>query len=870
LALLGELGSAAAGSAPTPAAGTVLGQWLPILTAADQSMQARQYADANWQYQVLADRIPDVPPDVWAELTPDQQAQGMQYLIRAYIGVADSDHALGQYDEAERAYPSAMYVMPGITQDQADYIFVQWITLYLDWGNALFRADATPDALTAYSKVVKPDGTMPAFTPDDGSLYGFAMFKSSIDQVTKIVQNRDALIGGTQTAASLGVNPVIAATVLEIWQQLVKISAGLDYWGHWANSIPIWTFEYLQNAAVNFAQFAITAERDFITFQERSDQGNMTRMQLQQLVTQAGAEVNAALAQASAVAAEAQAYQTGAVLAGQRANDAAADASEYASTSSLAIQYSAMSAQIAGGDGGSMDILNGIADTFMAGGSVTVSNDLNAGSDLFGVYSANNVSAGAQLTASRLNQQYEVDSLNRTANQMKIAALQAQQEAKAAAARTVAANAAAGVAALHAEAAQQNLAAFNAQTFTPDVWQRLANSMWRLYRRYLDMALRTALLMQKAYNFETDQALKFIKSDYSTDEVKGLLGADALMADIQSFTYDLITTTKGKPQPVRQTISLAQRYAYLFETQLRKTGVMQFETRVDDFDYVYPGTYAGRIESVSVEVVGLVPPNGVSGTLTNSGVSAYRTPAGAAQQGDSGLKFRVQPRETLVLSDYSARVDTGLIPPDPRMNGIFEGAGVVSSWRLELPRAVNDIDYGALLDVRLTFYYKARYDPDLHDAVLAELASLPGVLARQRGIQLRWLYPDAFFHFQDTGVLSFSQAVQDFPSNETKPVITSVGLVIATDGTVPPSGLVLGLSLPGTSTAKATTDASGVVDGTVAGSPLAALVGGTALGDYQVSMTAADNPALVKNGRLDLSSVGNIAIALGYTFTAKS
>ena len=160
--------------------------------------------------------------------------------------------------------------------------------------------------------------------------------------------------------------------------------------------------------------------------------------------------------------------------------------------------------------------------------------------------------------------------------------------------------------------------------------------MFRLYRRYLDMALKTALLMQQAYNFETDQSLRFIRKDYSTEEVKGLLGADALMADIQSFTYDLITSTTGKSQPVRQTISLAQRYAFLFERQFRRTGVMEFETRIDDFDYVYPGTYAGRIESVGVEVVGLVPPNGVSGNLTNSGVSAYRTPASATNADPRG------------------------------------------------------------------------------------------------------------------------------------------------------------------------------------------------------------------------------------------
>jgi hypothetical protein len=485
---------------------------------------------------------------------------------------------------------------------------------------------------------------------------------------------------------------------------------------------------------------------------------------------------------------------------------------------------------------------------------------------LYGVYSRNNVSAGAQLASARLSQQYEVDSLKRSAIQMGIAAAQAAEEATPAQARVRAANAATAVATLHAEAAQQNLQAFDAQTFTPDVWQHMADSMFRLYRRYLDMALKTAFLMQQAYNFETDQSLRFIKKDYSTEEVRGLLGADALMADIQSFTYDLITATTGKPQPVRQTISLAQRYAFLFEHQFRRTGVMEFETRIDDFDNLYPGTYAGRIESVGVEVVGLVPPNGVSGTLTNSGISGYRTPASAA----APLKYRVQTKETLVLSDYAARVDSGLIPTDQRVRGIFQGAGLVSSWKLELLREVNDIDYGALLDVRLTFYYKARYDPDLHDKVIAELAARPGIQERQRGIQLRWLYPDAFFHFQDTGVLSVSQKAQDFPLNETKPVLKAVGVVIATDGTVSPQGLTVKLATPGMAEASASPDANGFIDSGATGSPWASLVGGSALGDYTLTMSVLDNPGLVVGGKLNLSPIANIALVLGYSFTAKS
>ena len=752
------------------------------------------------------------------------------------------------------------------------YIWLQWSTIALDWGNALFRnSDLSNNdlatALIIYQSVVAVDLNSAASVPLAGvsPLYDIPVLKPAADQAAKVIQNLAALIQGTTTAQALAVNPIQAGIIAEVYQQIVKIHNGLDFWGHWRNTVPIWTFEYLQSVATNFAQLAIGAERDFINFQDRNDQAQFTRQQLVQTASQANAEVDAAGAQVAAAVAELAAYSAAQTLANARAADATTNAAAYAASSDLAIQFDAVRTQIGGGDAGDFAQVNGLADQLMAGGSISWSGST---SDILN-NSTGAATAANQLVAARLNRQYEVDSLNRTASEMALAAEQAKQETAAASAKVTAALAAKTVARLHAEGAQQSLQAFDSQTFTPDIWQRMANTMWRLYRRYLGMALNSALLMQRAYNYETDQFLNFIKSDYSVAEVKGLLGADALLADIQTFTYDLITSRAGKPQPLRQTISLAQNYAFAFERQFRKTGIMEFETRIDDFDYVYPGTYAGRIENVEVEVVGIVPISGLSGTLTNSGISGYRMPSPVFVPGTSGLKYRLQSKETLVVSDYTTRNDVLLVSTDPKITRIFQGAGLVSTWRLELPRAVNDIDFGTVLDVRLTFYYKARYDPELHDRVLAELASRPGVNARQRAIQLRWIYPDSFFVFLDTGELKCSLRVNDFRFNETDPILTSLGAVLVTDGTVAPSGLTIGLSTPGQAPQTAVTDAGGAID-SGGGSPAwQTLAGNTALGDYVLTMNAADNPTLVKNGALDLSAIVNIALIIGYSFTPR-
>jgi hypothetical protein len=793
-----------------------------------------------------------------------------EYFYIIPLGLAECYHALGDWSNAEKNYFLAASYQFLNTVVEAPYLWLRLATLYLDWGNALFSSDQAPDAFVIYQHVLMQDGSVP-----NSTLYSTVSLKPGADAGSTVIANLQDLINSQSgpapapvPAALAGINPQVSAVILDVHQQLIKIQNGLDFLGHWHAAVPIWTFDYLQNAAINFTQLAMNAERDFINFQERADTASLTRQQIAQGVTQAQAEAKASQMQAAAADAEVTAFADGVALAQKRAKDADDNAAEYAITSQSAIIHQALSAQLSGGDDGNSGLLNGYADAMMGIGPMA--DFLRNHPDWHLSGSGPTLSAAEQLASSRLNREYEVDSLQRQSQEMHLAETQAKDELNAANARSQAAWAGAAAAQLRAANAQQDLAAFDAQFFTPDVWYRMANTMYQLYRRYLSMSLRIARLMQQAYNFETDQQLQIIKSDYSTVEVQGLLAAEALMADIQSFTYDLITSRSSKPQPIRQTISLAERYGYLFETQLRKSGVMEFDTRIDDFDSFYPGTYAGRIEAIEVEVDGIVPVAGISGTLTNSGISAYRTPSSLwADPEKSGLKYRVQSRETLVLSEYNARQDSLIIQNDERMMRIFQGAGLASTWRLELPPSINDIDYGSLTDVRITFYYKARYDPDLHDRVLVQLASRPAVNSRQKGLPLRWLYPDAFFHFQDTGELSITLSKSDFRRNETNPILTGVSILVATDGSVPPSGLKLSLATPLHAAISSQTDTSGVA-ASEAGNPWEPLVSGTALGTYTLAMTAGDNPALVKNGSLDLSPITNIALVLEYSFTPRT
>jgi hypothetical protein len=135
---------------------------------------------------------------------------------------------------------------------------------------------------------------------------------------------------------------------------------------------------------------------------------------------------------------------------------------------------------------------------------------------------------------------------------------------------------------------------------------------------------------------------------------------------------------------------------------------------------------------------------------------------------------------------------------------------------------------------------------------------------------LRWVYPDAFFHFQDTGELAITIRAGDFRRNETNPVLTTVGVQVVTDGSMPASGLRLSLATPGRAAAAAQTDAEGVVESDAPASPWTGLAGGSAVGDYLLAVRAADNPAWSTGGTLNLAPIVNVALVLGYSFTPRA
>ena len=405
--------------------------------------------------------------------------------------------------------------------------------------------------------------------------------------------------------------------------------------------------------------------------------------------------------------------------------------------------------------------------------------------------------------------------------------------------------------------ASDALSAFDSDVFTPEVWARMAQIMRGLSEDYLDWAIRVAKLMERAYNFENDDSAAVIRSQYpGAANANDLFGADFLLRDIGSFTYRFIADQRSKQSQLKDVISLANQYPFNF-LNFPKNGQMTFETTLHDADMRHPGFYEQRIVGVEVEVIGLLPPEGVRGSLRAGGVSRYRN-------ADGSDRTRLHTSDTLALSEFSLRNDGFVFRIDPRIHGLFEGHGVATTWTIDFPRRSNNLDYRLITDVRLVLYYSAYYSQALHDKVLAA-APQPGEMFHARSLLLRFDFPEAWYTLLDKGEATFTVDADYLPRNELNFRTQTMALVVAGADGVSAANVAVTLTPPGKAAATMSTDAGGMI-AAQPGNPLAAQLGGNVVGDWHIAVKPAAGSPLLAGDKLDGDKLEQVSLLFQYQF----
>jgi hypothetical protein len=147
---------------------------------------------------------------------------------------------------------------------------------------------------------------------------------------------------------------------------------------------------------------------------------------------------------------------------------------------------------------------------------------------------------------------------------------------------------------------------------------------------------------------------------------------------------------------------------------LKETGECFVNLPEEIFDLDFPGHYMRRIKSVSLTIPCVGGPyTSVNCTLTllgnrirkNTGISG-----GYAYTGLEDTRFQHNAGAIQSVATSTGQGDSGMFGLNFRDDRFlpFEGAGVISEWRLELPKEFRHFDYHTISDVVFHIKYTAR------------------------------------------------------------------------------------------------------------------------------------------------------------------
>ncbi|MGK9486328.1 neuraminidase-like domain-containing protein [Bacillus tropicus] len=241
-------------------------------------------------------------------------------------------------------------------------------------------------------------------------------------------------------------------------------------------------------------------------------------------------------------------------------------------------------------------------------------------------------------------------------------------------------------------------------------WMR--GSLKTLYHQVYNLAYELAKKAEKTYCFEKGiNCTNFIQPGYFDAGRDGLLAGEQLYVGLKQLEA-AYQNERGHDYEITKHLSLYQINP-LAIMQLRETGKCEFEIPEVLFDMDYPGHYKRRIKSVSISIPCIAGPyTGINATLSLL-ENKFRTSAigGKAyeentEESDSRFTSYMIPIDAIAAS--SAQNDSGVFElnfKDERYLP-FEGAGVISKWRLELP-VFKQFDYHTISDVIIHLKYTA-------------------------------------------------------------------------------------------------------------------------------------------------------------------
>jgi len=283
------------------------------------------------------------------------------------------------------------------------------------------------------------------------------------------------------------------------------------------------------------------------------------------------------------------------------------------------------------------------------------------------------------------------------------------------------------------------------------LYEWMKTELSRLYFNAYRMAVDMARRAERAASRELGvKPLNIVRNDYWDSLRNGLLAGERLHQDLKRLEIAYLDQNRREYELTKHISLRRLDPKALVDLCVKDDGKCTCEFDVPEwlFDLDTPGNYLRRIKSVSVSIPSVTGPyTSVNCKLTLLKSEVRHDSTGLTSPGYLRLRDRDDSRftdyfgatEAIVTSTGSA--DSGMFETQLRDERFlpFEGNGVISTWRLELPAEYPQFDYSTISDVILTFRYTARDGGDLlRDAATGSIASLMTLLQQPNNEPLRF------------------------------------------------------------------------------------------------------------------------------------
>jgi len=283
------------------------------------------------------------------------------------------------------------------------------------------------------------------------------------------------------------------------------------------------------------------------------------------------------------------------------------------------------------------------------------------------------------------------------------------------------------------ENAQTILDYMTSKKFTnQDLYSWMISDTSSSYFSCYQMAFGLAKKAERTFRFERGLTeSNFIQFGYWDSLRKGLLAGDRLHLALLQME-SAYTDQNTRELEISRDVSLLLN-APLALIALKETGACEIAVPESFFDADYPGHYMRRLKSVTLSVPCTVGPyTSLNCTLTLlSNKARISNDLGNQyfedlKNGDDRFVSNFSAVQSIATSHGSN--DGGLFEINFRDERYlpFEGAGVISRWRIEMPKENNAFDFDTISDVIIHMKYSARDGGDpLRRAARQALASGP-------------------------------------------------------------------------------------------------------------------------------------------------